>query len=92
MLKVVTTASYRKSLRKLNKSGKFDLEELNDIVICLCNGKKLSGEYRDHFLVGVWSGCRECHIKPDLLLIYKVEKDILFLLLADIGSHSELFG
>lgn len=46
---------------------------------------------RDHALSGDWAGYRECHVKPDLLLIYrKVDHDILRL--ARLGSHSELFG
>lgn len=45
----------------------------------------------DHALSGEWSGYRECHLKPDLLLIYrKANADILRL--ARLGSHSELFG
>ncbi len=37
-------------------------------------------------------GIRECHIKPDLLLVYKIEQEILSLILIDLGSHSKLFG
>lgn len=48
-------------------------------------------KYRDHALIGDWSGYRECHLKPDLLLIYKkVEQSVLQL--ARLGSHSELFS
>ena len=46
---------------------------------------------RDHALSGNWSGYRECHIKPDLLLIYR-KPDASTLRLARLGSHSELFG
>jgi mRNA interferase YafQ len=46
---------------------------------------------RDHALSGDWAGYPECHVKPDLLLIYrKVDQDALRL--ARLGSHSELFG
>jgi mRNA interferase YafQ len=41
-------------------------------------------------LTGAWNGYRECHIKPDLLLIYK-KSDQNTLRLARLGSHSELF-
>ncbi|MBK1619932.1 type II toxin-antitoxin system mRNA interferase toxin, RelE/StbE family [Lamprobacter modestohalophilus] len=51
----------------------------------------LEARYRDHDLTGDWSGYRECHIKPDLLLIYRREGDDR-LILARLGSHSELFG
>jgi len=46
---------------------------------------------RDHVLTGNWSGYRECHVKPDLLLIYSKPDDTT-LRLARLGSHSELFG
>ena len=49
-------------------------------------------KHRDHALKGDFKGYRECHIKPDVLLIYKIEKDVLILVLADIGSHTNLFG
>lgn len=51
----------------------------------------LEPRYRDHDLTGDWIGYRECHIKPDLLLIYRRSGDDL-LILARLGSHSELFG
>lgn len=51
----------------------------------------LAPRYRDHDLTGDWLGHRECHLKPDLLLIYrKVDDDLL--ILVRLGSHSELFG
>ena len=46
--------------------------------------------YRDHDLIGEWQGHRECHLRPDLLLIYRKQDDLLSLI--RIGSHSELFG
>jgi mRNA interferase YafQ len=46
---------------------------------------------RDHALRGNWAGYRECHVKPDLLLIYR-KTDQNILRLARIGSHSELFS
>ncbi len=57
----------------------------------LLSGKSLPENNRDHALIGDWMGYRECHIKPDLLLIYrKLDADTLRL--ARLGSHSELFG
>jgi mRNA interferase YafQ len=50
----------------------------------------LPGKYRDHALIGEWSGYRECHLKPDLLLIYS-KPDPRTLRLARLGSHAELF-
>ena len=66
--------------------------ELLDVVIDkLKNGEKLENEYCDHELTGNYAGFRECHIKPDWLLIYLIEDDILTLTMVDTGSHSDLF-
>ena len=55
-------------------------------------GETLEARFKDHALVGKWNGHRECHILPDLLLIYKIEENILILELVDTGSHADLFG
>lgn len=56
---------------------------------CLMNGTPMPEKHHDHALTGNWAGFRECHIKPDLLLIYSVENGEIELV--RIGSHSELF-
>jgi mRNA interferase YafQ len=58
----------------------------------LASGNQLDRKYHDHPLTGEWRGFRDLHIKPDLLLIYRIEKEELVLLLIDIGSHASLFG
>ena len=61
-----------------------------DILKKLVDDIPLEKQYRDHPLSGDWTGYRECHIKPDLLLIYrKIDQDKLFL--ARLGTHSLLF-
>jgi mRNA interferase YafQ len=61
------------------------------VIQLLVDDQVLAPRYRDHDLTGDWAGFRECHIRPDLLLIYrKLGDDIL--ILARLGSHSELFG
>ncbi len=55
------------------------------------NDEVLDPKHKDHKLTGQYDGFRECHIKPDLLLIYKKEKRISILICLAIGSHSELF-
>lgn len=61
------------------------------IAMLLAEDKPLPESCRDHALIGEWRGYRECHLKPDLLLIYKVEEpDVLRI--ARLGSHSELFS
>lgn len=55
----------------------------------LANDQALDSRHRDHGLVGNWEDHRDCHIKPDLILIYRVqEADALQLV--RLGSHSEL--
>jgi mRNA interferase YafQ len=61
------------------------------VVTLLVCDEVLPANMRDHALSGDWSGYRECHLKPDLLLIYrKLDADTLRL--ARLGSHSDLFG
>ncbi|HEX3733381.1 MAG TPA: type II toxin-antitoxin system YafQ family toxin [Mycobacteriales bacterium] len=57
----------------------------------LRQNEPLAEKHRDHDLIGNWANYRECHIKPDLLLIYnKPDEDTL--LLVRLGSHNELFN
>lgn len=65
--------------------------ELKPIFLALATDQPLEAKYRDHDLIGDWLGYRECHIKPDLLLIYR-KPDAETLRLARLGSHSALFG
>ncbi len=60
------------------------------VLTALADDRQLDLRHRDHALSGDWIGYRECHIKPDLLLIYRKTGDDL-LRLARLGSHSELF-
>ena len=66
-------------------------EELPEIVDALANDIPLPYLYHDHALHGYLEGHRECHVKPDFLLIYTYEGDDV-LRLEKLGSHSELFG
>jgi len=64
-------------------------KELVEVLMALAQDLPLADKYRDHSLVGEWMEYRECHIKPDLLLIYK-KPDAETLRLARLGSHSAL--
>jgi len=64
---------------------------LQELLQLLLIDAPLPARNRDHTLSGNWQGYRECHIKPDLLLIYSKPDDDL-LRLVRMGSHSELFG
>jgi mRNA interferase YafQ len=77
-----------KELKLANKRGK-DMKKLELIMEKLANGEKLEKHNRDHNLVGRYSQRRECHIEPDWLLIYKIEKNSITF--ERTGTHSDLF-
>jgi len=94
MYRIKPSSKYKKSIRKIKHSGKFDASdenELNGIINILASGKMLNQKYQDHALNGDMSEYRECHIKNNLLLIYYINNNELVLILVNIGSHSELF-
>jgi mRNA interferase YafQ len=93
MYQIKKTRLFEKSFRKIRNSGvkRTVLKDLSFIVDLLASGKNLPIQYKNHKLGGELSDCQECHVKGDLLLIYKVEKENLILILVDIGSHSQLF-
>ena len=86
--KLVRTKTFKRSFKKLNLSDS-DLQNFIEIIYKLSNGLTLDIKYKDHQLKGELKEFRECHIKPDLLLIYRIKNNQLELI--DIGSHSELF-
>lgn len=89
---IVLTAAFKKELRNIKKRNK-DLSKLTDIVNKLASGEELESKYRDHALINNlrFKDCRECHIEPDWLLIYKKNQNELILFLIETGSHSDLF-
>lgn len=85
------TTRFKKHLKQIAKRNIDNVRKINDVVNSLQKGEKLETRFKDHALVGNWTGHRECHILPDLLLIYKIEENILILELVDTGSHADLF-
>lgn len=61
------------------------------VLKALADDQPLEPRHRDHDLSGEWAGYRDCHVKPDLVLIYR-KPDADILRLARLCSHSELFG
>ncbi len=90
--KVKYSNEFKKNYKKIMKQGK-DIAKLKTVVNKLANKKKLEQKYRDHALNNSkrFKDCRDCHIEPDWLLIYKYEDDNLILLLVNTGNHSEIF-
>lgn len=88
MYSLFRTSSFKKQYKKLSTADKGLLKE---VVILLVNNEVLDEKYKDHKLTGNFKDLRECHIKPDLLLIYKINNDILELALVHVGNHNSLF-
>lgn len=88
--RIQSTHRFDKDLKLAVKQGN-DLSKLQTVIDTLANGDKLSERYHDHALKGDYIGCRECHVSPDWLLVYKISDNTLILLLYRLGSHAELF-
>lgn len=80
---------YRRELKGRHRAT-IDVDLLI-VLIALASDTPLDPKYQDHGLSGDWAGYRDCHVKPDLVLIY-AKPDDLTLRLARLGSHSEVFG
>lgn len=83
------STQFKKDFKKITKRPIPDIVEVGRIISKLQRDEALDAKHVDHLLAGNWQGFRECHIMPNLLLIYRVSNGVLQL--ARIGSHSELF-
>ena len=90
--KIRFTSRFKKDYKLAVKRG-LDISKLRYVIEILSSGKKLQSSYKDHNLINdkKYDNVRECHIEPDWLLIYKIEKDILTLNLIRTGKHNDLF-
>lgn len=71
MYKLHLTKRFTKEAKKLNPQ---DLKHTMEVLERLCNNETLEPKYKDHALSGDLAGARDCHIKPDLVLIYRQTK------------------
>lgn len=85
------SARFKKDLKKYQHDRKV-LSELELVLDCLIGKHPLDKKYHNHRLKGEFVDCYECHIYPDVLMIYKIEKDEICILLLRIGSHAKLFS
>ena len=89
MLKPSYSRQFERDLKKMRKRGRKD-SKLRRAIEKLVSEQPLEPRYKDHKLVGNYSGRRECHIEPDWLLIYKkTDTEIVF---ERTGTHSDLFN
>lgn len=92
MLTIDYRPAFRKDYKRIKKRG-YDVSLLKEVVSLLAQGVPLPPRYHDHALNDSkhYKNVRECHILPDWLLIYRVEKEHLTLILTRTGTHSDLF-
>ncbi len=85
------TSQFKRDYKRESKGKRRETldVELFPIVDTLANDQLLDPRYRDHALTGEWKDYRDCHIKPDMVLIYRKPDDVI-LQLVRLGSHSEL--
>ena len=87
--KIFLTSRFKKDAKKLSPTLK---KETQDVINKIASGEPLEEKFRDHQLTGQLKEYRDCHVRSDLVLIYKIEEDVLLLSAFRIGSHSEVFG
>lgn len=91
MLTIKYQSSFKKDYKRIVRRG-YDVRLMETVIELLAAQTDLPPKYHDHRLVsGRYAGCRECHITPDWLLIYKVKNDELVLYVARTGTHSDVF-
>lgn len=88
MRTLARTNPFKRDYKKAKRRGQ-DISKLLEVVSRLASGEKLEPRYRDHTLGREYLDCRECHIEPDWLLIYRLTEEELVLIRT--GSHSDLF-
>lgn len=88
MLRSEFTTKFKKDLKKIQKSGA-KVDKLHAVMSKLIDEEDLPAKNRDHTLIGDYIGCRECHVTPDWLLVYKIEADMI--VFTRTGGHSDLF-
>jgi len=94
MRTIERSSAFRRDYKRAKATARHvkDLDSLLLAILSLMlSDRPLPARNRDHALSGDWAGYRECHLKPDLLLIYRKPSDDT-LRLARLGSHSDLFG
>jgi mRNA interferase YafQ len=88
---IVRTKRFKTAFKRIKNLKGFKSDVFQGVLITLANGEKLDKEYKDHKLTGNLKNFRECHLAPDILLLYQIDNGLLILTLVSIGNHSQLF-
>ncbi|WP_435372495.1 type II toxin-antitoxin system YafQ family toxin [Schaalia meyeri] len=87
---LVMTGQFKRDLKRARKRG-LPIKELEAVIELILAGEVLPPQRRDHLLTGDYAGFRECHVRPDWLLVYLDEPEICVVTAIRTGSHSDLF-
>ncbi len=85
----VRSSQFKRDVKLAERRGK-DMRKLRALVVLLIEAKRLPAEYQDHPLKGDWKACRDVHLEPDWLLIYKADDATVWLVRT--GTHADIFG
>jgi len=88
MLRPDYTSRFKKDYQQAIKRG-LNISLVDAVIRDLIGEVPLAAARKDHALSGEYIGCRECHIKPDLLLVYQVGNGVI--VFERMGTHSDLF-
>ncbi|KGE14432.1 type II toxin-antitoxin system YafQ family toxin [Sphingobacterium deserti] len=93
MFQIVASTKFLKDLKLLKKRSRADFDLLEAFItkLSISGHEGVDKKHRPHKLKGEYSGYWECHVKPDLLLIWNENSEILLLELVRTGTHSDLF-
>jgi mRNA interferase YafQ len=86
------TKQFQRDIKRLQRSGIRGMDKLKLVLEVLINEEPLDKGCLDHPLKGYFKDRRECHIGPDWLLVYKVDKANKTIIFERTGSHADLFG
>lgn len=91
MYQIIFSNNFKKQSRKIIKSGQCPREKIENVIDILASGELLKLSLHNHKLQGKYNGLYECHIRPDVLLIYEKDEKLKLITLVALGSHNELF-
>jgi mRNA interferase YafQ len=88
---ILATKRFRREYKRICASPQNrDIDDrLKEVLALLTEDRPLPPQYKDHSLIGEWKDCRDCHLKPNIILIYR-KPDPEKLELLRLGSHSDL--
>jgi mRNA interferase YafQ len=90
MLTPSYTSQFKKDYKLAKKRNK-ELDKLEEVIDLIVNETPLPQKYKEHELKGEYKGCLECHLEPDWLLVYIIDKDKSMVIFVRMDTHSDLF-